>query len=219
MATLKPTPAPPGPPTGAATPAATPNRITKYLKRCVVIFAISAAIDIIVRLVSATGVRWLGNANKSFVSAVRHMDAWHLLVLVYHNFGVEAARHPFGGWLGPLASAVGLTFQQIWSEGFWSILAAAIVLLLGYWGTGERGQPNRMSVAARIFWIPVAGSVLLWVLLQIMLALGWLFGFFLVGAQTVVGLSITVPIFRTVLEERGHHVADVVLKKGEQVAK
>lgn len=205
---------------------AVPNSARSFGRWLVTILALSLVSGIVEKAVSSSTGKTLRRIDDAFIAQLSVVRPFHLVELYYHyvvsgklpehkppvqyaNFADEwransapPAPPPNGGaiFINIFAGPFAVLFHT-WGEGTVTFLSSLFGLIFGailLWD-------SEMNVYAKVFFVPLTGSVIVWILWAfasiVAAALHPVFG----GAAVITTVPFAGIIGKTIVEERQHH--------------
>jgi hypothetical protein len=192
-----------------------PNHWIKRVKEYALTLIAGSLIDVVVEHISPESIKNLQDLNQSFLTAVKHVNAFGLIHLWYENFGAEAykstSRGVPGGWGDVITSFID-TIQQMFSQGLVSIIVLLLTLGFGVW-VFINLEIKSENWLVYLLGVPFAGSLIMGLILLFLLAIGTIFGGILAASQLVAALSFTVPVTKAILEVHAHEVEEAIIHR------
>lgn len=208
------------------------RRIRNYSVGVLVIFVLSAIVEKCIEFFSEKGIEHLRHLNEAFINSVDQLKPWNLAKLFYaallgNGLFEITSLCSHTGIVGRIFCAilntpyaVFLTIKALSSQGPVSILTAAVAFLVGVLATvlSERRKSDHYDwrdVLGIVLFAPLIGSCFMWALLGLMHLASFLFGWMLVAAGTIAGLSVTAPLIGSlgsaVVKEREHSISHKIV--------
>ena len=183
------------------------RRIWIYSLRVILIIVISYVVEKCIELFSGEGIQHLRHLNEAFVKSVDELKPWNLGKIFYAGLfgkGLSEATSlcSHTGLFGRLYCAivntpyaVFHTIKALSSQGPVSIIMAVATFVVGallmLWSERKKSDHyDWRDVLGIVLFAPLIGSCFMWGLLQVMHLASYLFGWALVAAETVAGISV-----------------------------